>query len=176
SAYKKVHGSEDGLDPLKRQVKESPLPPPGFAIKTATQILEEKEAEFERTSPQLALWMKIKAALADTNGSEYFESSLKNAVVPQLRGTLIAARPSCRPKELLVAVPLPEALQPLQPEITLKLDKPLSGKPEKGAEFHWEGIPSAFTPNPAFMLTMEVETAKIEGLKNAPCASVPKKK
>jgi len=176
SAYKKVHGSEDGLDPLKRQVKESPLPPPGFAIKTATQILEEKEAEFERTSPQLALWMKIKAALADTNGSEYFESSLKNAVVPQLRGTLIAARPSCRPKELLVAVPLPEALQPLQPEITLKLDKPLSGKPEKGGGFHWEGIPSAFTPNPAFMLTMEVETAKIEGLKNAPCASVPKKK
>ncbi len=175
-AYIQVHGSNEGLDKLKLQVKESPAPPAGFEIKTATQIAEEKEAEFEKSNPQLALWMKIKGALADTNGAEYFESQLKNAAVPQLRGTLVGAKPSCRPKELLVAVPLPDAPQPLQAEITLKLDKPLTGKPEEGTEFHWTGVPSAFTPNPAFMLTMDVEAAKIEGLKSVSCGTAPPKK
>ena len=114
--------------------------------------------------------MKIKGALADANGAEYFESQLKNSAVPQLRGTLVAAKPACRPKELLVAVPLPDAPQPLQAEITLKLDKPLGGKPEEGTEFHWQGVPTNFAQSP-FMLTMEVETAKIELLKSAACAA-----
>ncbi|HLK66839.1 MAG TPA: hypothetical protein VKU19_25575 [Bryobacteraceae bacterium] len=171
-AYIRVHGSDEGLAQLKEQVKKSPLPPNGFDIKTATQIMEEKEAEFEKSNPQLALWMKIKAALADTNGTEYFESQLKNSAVPQLRGTLISAKPACRPKELLVAVPLPDAPQPLQSEITLKLDKPLSTKPEENTEFHWQGVPTAFVQSP-FMLTMDVETAKIEGLKSVPCGTTP---
>ncbi|HEV3199098.1 MAG TPA: hypothetical protein VGZ73_14395 [Bryobacteraceae bacterium] len=171
-AYTRVHGSDEGLEQLKQQVKQSPVPPPGFIIKTATQILEEKEAEFEKSNPQLALWMKIKGALADANGAEYFESQLKNSAVPQLRGTLVSAKPACRPKELLVAVPLPDAPQPLQAEITLKLDKPLSGKPEEGTEFHWQGVPTGFVQSP-FMLTMEVETAKIELLKSAVCAAAP---
>jgi tetratricopeptide (TPR) repeat protein len=169
-AYTRVHGSDEGLEQLKQQVKQSPLPPAGFAIKTATQILEEKEAEFENGNPQLALWMKIKGALADANGPEYFESQLKNSAVPQLRGTLVAAKPACRPKELLVAFPLPDAPQPLQAEITLKLDKPLGGKPEVGTEFHWEGVPISFVQSP-FMLTMEADTAKIELLKSAACAA-----
>jgi tetratricopeptide (TPR) repeat protein len=171
-AYTRVHGSDKGLEQLKQLVKQSPLPPPGFAIKTATQILEEEEAEFEKSNPQLALWMKVKAALADANGAEYFESQLKNSAVPKLRGTLVSAKPACHPKELLVAVPLPDAPQPLQSEITLKLDKPLGGKPEEGTEFQWEGVPTAFVQSP-FMLTMEVETPKIEGLKSTPCASAP---
>ena len=84
-------------------------------------------------------WMKIKGALADANGTDYFESQLKNSAVPQLRGTLVSAKPACRPKGLLVAVPLPDAPQPLHAEITLKLDKPSGGKPEEGSEFHWRG-------------------------------------
>lgn len=169
-AYTRVHGSDEGMEQLKQQVKLSPLPPAGFAIKTATQILEEKEAEFEKSNPQLALWMKVKGALADANGTEYFESQLKNSAVPQLRGTLVSAKPACRPRELRVAVPLPDAPQPLQAEITLKLDKPMSGKPEEGTEFHWQGVPISFAQSP-FMLTMEVETAKIELLKSVACAA-----
>ena len=53
--------------------------------------------------------------------------------------------------------------------ITLKLDTPLTGKPEAG-EIQWEGVPSSFTSDP-FMLTMDTEKAKIEGLKTAPCAA-----
>ena len=112
--------------------------------------------------------MKIKGALADVNGIEYFESQLKNSAVPQLRGTLVSAKPACRPKELLVAVPLPDAPQPLHAEITRKLDKPSGGKPEEGSEFHWRGVPTSFAQSP-FLLTMEVETAKIELLKSVVC-------
>jgi hypothetical protein len=67
-----------------------------------------------------------------------------------------------------VAVPVPG--QPKGPaEIALKLDKPLTGKVDPGAEIHWEGVPSAFTASP-FLLTMDTETAKIQGLKTTPCA------
>ncbi len=166
--YTRIHGSDEGLDQLKQQVKQAPLPPPGFKIKTASEILEEKQALFEKSNPQLALWMKIKAALADTGGEEYFESQLKDSAVPQLRGTLVAARPVCRPKELLVAVSLPDASKTVKPEIALKLDNLLGGKVELNTEIQWEGVPSAFVKDP-FLLTMDTETAKIQGLKTTPC-------
>src|ERR1039457_5549446 len=72
----------------------------------------------------------------------------------------------------MVAVPLPDAPQPLQAEITLKLDKPSGGKPEEGSEFHWRGVPTSFAQSP-FLLTMEVETAKIELLKSVVCVVAP---
>lgn len=174
--YSSWHGSEEGLDQLKQQAMASPTPPAGFHIKSATEIATEKEAEFEKTNPQLALWMKIKAALSDANGDQYFQSQLKDSAVPQLRGTVVEAKPECHSKELVVAVPLPGpdgAPQPgSKPEITLKLDAPLSGKPDLNSEFHWEGIPVSFTKDP-FMLTMTVEKAKLEGLKVEPCAAAP---
>ncbi|MGP8247590.1 MAG: hypothetical protein ACLQVN_24145 [Bryobacteraceae bacterium] len=168
SSYARLHGSDEGLADLKAAVKNSALPPDGFHIKTATEIANEKEAQFEQSNPQLALWMKIKAALADTNGDDYFTNQLKGAAVPQLKGTLVDAKPACHSKELLIAVPLPDAQQPLQAEITLKLDAPLTGKPELNSEFQFEGVPSAFIKDP-FMLTMDGEKAKVEGLKTTPC-------
>ena len=71
-----------------------------------------------------------------------------------------------------MAVPLPDAAKPLKAEITLKLDKPLPGKPEVDSEFQWEGVPSAFTKDP-FMLTMDTEIGKIQGLKTTPCTAAP---
>ena len=171
SAYSGYHGSLEGLDQLKQQAKGAPLPPAGFTIETASAIAAKKQAQFEQSNPQLALWMKIKGALADTNGEAYFASTLKDSAVPKLKGTLVEGKPACRSKELLVAIPDPD--QPgatLRAEITLKLDAALTGKPETNAEIQWEGVPAAFTKDPAFMLTMETEKAKIEGLKVTPCA------
>jgi hypothetical protein len=119
--------------------------------------------------------MKIKGALADTEGDQYFESQLKDSAVPQLRGVLIEAKPACHARELLVGVPLPDTQQTLRAEIRLKLDRPLTGKPELNQEFHWEGVPTAFTKDP-FLLTMDTDVAKIEGLKSAPCTTVTAKK
>jgi hypothetical protein len=174
--YEQYHGKDaDGLRQLRELAARTPLPPAGFKIQSVTEIAEEKRVKFEKTNPQLALWMKIKGALADSAGEQYFVSSVQGAGVPQLRGVLVEARPACHPKELLVAVPLPDAGQPLQPEITLKLDKPLAGKPEANAEFQWEGVPSAFSKSP-FMLTMDTEAGKIEGLKTEACVAAQGKR
>jgi hypothetical protein len=174
--YNRFHGVDPaGLEQLKQVAVTSPLPPAGFTVKSLTQIAQEKQAEFEKTNPQLALWMKVKGALADTNGEQYFATSLKGAAVPRLRGVLVEAKPACRPKELLVAVPLPDAKRPLQAEISLKLDKALAGKPAADTEFLFEAVPAAFAPSP-FLLTMDAESAKLDGLKTSPCTAAPAKK
>jgi hypothetical protein len=170
SAYSTFHGGTDGLDQLKEQAKGSPMPPAGFTIETANAVLARKEAEFKEKYPQLAMWMGIKGQLSDpANGMQYFEGQLKNAAVPKLKGTVIGG--ACRAKEIQVAVPRPDDNGPPQAEITLKLDAPLTGKPDPG-EIQWEGVPSAFSQNP-FMLTMDTEKSKIEGLKVSACAAAP---
>ena len=171
NTYTQYHGGDDaGLKELKEMAKAAPMPPAGFKIKSATEIATEKEEEFKKSNPQLALWMGIKKQLADTGGDQYFEGTLKNAAVPKLKGTVVEGKPACRSKELLVA--LSDATHP---EVSLKLDTALTGKPEAGVEVQWEGVPSAFTKDP-FILTMDTEKAKIENLKMAPCAAAPAKK
>ena len=175
TVYTSYHGSEDGLEQLRQQVKASATAPAGFTIESAAAASARKQKEFAEKNPQLALWMGIKGQLADTNGPQYFEGQLKDADVAgqggakALKGTLIEGRPACRSKELLVGIPEPG--QQAKGEILLKLDAPLTGKPEAG-EIEFDGVPRAFTREP-FLLTMEVEKAKIVGLKLASCAAAP---
>jgi hypothetical protein len=169
--YTTVHGSDEGLDQLKQQALASPLPPSGFHIETYAEIATKKENEFKEKYPQLAMWVGIKSKLTEPNGEQYFESTLKNADVPKLKGTVIEGKPACRSKELLVAIPEPGQQGTLHAEITLKLDAPLTGKPEAG-EIQFKGIPSAFTREP-LMLTMDTEKAGIEGLQVSPCTAAP---
>ena len=167
--YTTVHGSDEGLAQLKDQVKQNPLPPDGFQIMTKEQVQAQKDADFAKNNPRLALWNGIKGALAAPDGDQYFTDKLKDSAVPQLRGLVVEAKPSCRPKEILVSVPGGANQQQAGPaEITLKLDTPLAGKPEVGSEILWEGVPTAFTKDP-FMLTMDTEKAKVEA-KTTPCA------
>ena len=176
SAYNSYHGSLDGLEQLKQQAKATPLPPAGFTIETASAIAAKKQAEFEQSNPQLALWMKIKGALADTGGEQYFETQFKDSQAPALKGTLLEGKPACKSKELLVAIPLPDQKGTLQAEITLKLDAPLAGKPETGDTIQFAGVPKAFTKEP-FMLTMEVAKADLQPpVKTTPCGAAPARK
>jgi hypothetical protein len=175
NVYIKFHGSDEGLGQLRQLTARSPLPPPGFVIKSVAQIADEKRNAFDAANPQLALWMKIRTALLQPDGAQYFEMNLKGTAVPQLTGKLVEARPACRPRELMIAVPAPDSPDPTNAEIMLKLDKPLTGKPEAGQEIRWEGVPSAFTSNP-FLLTMETESTKIENLKVTPCTVAPVKR
>jgi hypothetical protein len=183
--YTTFHGSDDGLAELKELAAKSPTPPTDFKIKTASEVAAAKEEEFRTKNPRLAMWMSIKGQLADTNGQQYFDDQLKEHDMSGengaklLRGILVEAKPACRPKELLVAVPLPDATGTPVPEITLKLDPALTGKPETGGEILFNGVPSAFTKEP-FMLTMDSSKDKIDGLTLTPCAPprgpAPKKK
>jgi len=155
--YTQYHGADDeALKQLKQLALSSgPLPPAGFKIETVSEINVRKEQEFREKNPQLAVWMAIKGKLADTGGEQYFESDVKGADVPKLKGTLVEAKPACRPKELTVA--LSDATHA---EVTLKLDAALTGKPKTGAEMQFKGVPSSFSKDP-FMLTMDAEKASL---------------
>jgi hypothetical protein len=102
--------------------------------------------------------MSVKKELTTPNGPQYFESSMKGAAVPALKGKVIGAKPAVRSKELLIAI-----ADPNTPEVTLKLDTPVPGKPKIGSDIEFEGMPVAFTPDP-FNVTFEVERAKIKNL------------
>jgi Tfp pilus assembly protein PilF len=170
-AYNSYHGQDDaGLNELKTMAKSSPAPPPNFKVKTANEIAVEKEEEFKKSNPQLALWMGVKKMLTAEGGAQYFESQMKGAAVPALKGTVISAKPAVRSKEIVVGV-----ADKNTPEITLKLDAPLKGKPEIGEEIEFEGIPSAFQPDP-FMVTFDTEVAKIKGLTVKPAGPAPVQK
>ena len=179
--YTAYHGSDEGLQQLKELSLKAPLPPADFKIETASEVARKKEEEFKSQYPQLALWMGIKRQLTDTNGEQYFESTLKQADVSgkdgakALKGVVMEGKPACRSKELLVAIPEPNQPGTLRAEISLKLDAPLTGKPVSGTEIQFNGVPAAFSKEP-FLLTMETEKAKIEGLKAEPCAAAPVRK
>jgi hypothetical protein len=175
--YVGFHGSDEGLDKLKEQAKAAALPPAGFTIESAAAVAIRKQNEFAQSNPMLAMWMGIKGQLADANGEQYFESQLKDAKVPKLRGVVVEGKPACRSREILVSVPLPDTQGQATAEISLKLvdadRKPLAlpSKPVPGTEIQWEGVPSAFSKDP-FMLTMDTEKGNIEGLKTEPCGPV----
>lgn len=173
-AYVSIHGSDEGLDALKAQVKAAALPPDGFKIKTAHEVADEKQAEFEKSNPELSMWMKIRGALTDPADPDYFESKLKDSAGPKLKGVLVDG--ACKGKEITVAFPLPGQTGALTPEVKLKFETPLNGKPEANADITFEGaVATAFTKDP-FMLTMEIEKAKVDGLKTTPCVAAPGRK
>ena len=171
SLYVKIHGSDEGLAELKAMAKANPLPPAGFKIKTKDEIQAEKDAEFAKSNPKLALWLQIKGALAGADGEQYFANQLKDSAVPALSGVLVEGKPACRSKELLVAITTPGQQGTPAAEIALKLDTALTGKPEVGSAVEFEGVPTAFTKSP-FLLTMEAEKAKVQ-VKTTPCAAAP---
>jgi hypothetical protein len=175
-AYTQFHGDDpQGLKELKELAVQSPLPPSGFVVKSEAEIARAQEEDFESKNPELALWNKIKKALSASDGEHYFESELKDSAVPQLQGVLVEARPECRPTELRISIRLPKDPQNPSPDVLLKLDKPLVGKLELSNDVHWTGVATSFSKEP-FLLTMETEPSKIEGLGLSPCQPNLKKK
>lgn len=159
AAYGKYHGSDEGLTQLMAAAKSNPEPPAGFQIKSAAQIEKERiEAEqmFDKTHPERALWKDLKAALTSPTGETYFETNMKDALVPRLKGKLVAMSPASKPRELVLAI------ENAAGDVTLKLDGALPGKMEPGGEIAFEGIAKSFTKDP-FMVTFDAEKAKLTG-------------
>ena len=159
AAYVKYHGSDEGLSQLLDSAKSSALAPTGFQIKSAAQIEKERidaEQMFDKTHPERALWKDLKAALTAPTGDTYFETNMKDALVPRLKGKLVAMTPALKPKELVVAI------ENSAGDVTLKLDGALPGKMEPGGEVEFEGIARSFTKDP-FMVTFDTEKAKLSG-------------
>jgi hypothetical protein len=158
--YKQFHGSTEGLDQLKQQAKSSPTPPAGFTIETATSIgakKQQQEEEEAKKNPSLTLWKNIKGALTGADGANYFNTSMKDALLPTLSGKVVKLEPETRPKTIIMALE-----DGTTPDATLKFDTALPGKVEPGTTLSFEGVPESYTPNP-FMVTFKVEKDKLHG-------------
>lgn len=175
--YTNFHGSRDGLDQMLAAAKTAPVPPADFRIKSSYEIAAEQEEEFKKTNPQLALWMSIKKELAGPNGQQYFDSSVKDALIPPggegmpktLKGKVISMKPATRPKEVVLAISPGNAVG----EVTLKFDTALPGKADPGTELEFKGRAEAFSPDP-FNLTFDVDPADLSGWPaKAPAAAKP---
>ncbi len=175
--YVAYHGSEEGLAQIKQMAATQPLAPAGFDIKSKAEIEAAQAEQEKKSNPSLALWKTLKNELTSPNGQQFFEANMKGAKVPggaegvqRFRGTLVAAKPATRPTELIVAV-----TDPSTPEVTLKLDKALAGKPVPGSEVEFEGVPESFTREP-FMVTFEQATVTGVKMEAAPTRRAPGKK
>ncbi len=165
-AYAGYHGDESGLDQLKQTAKANALPPSGFTIKSVADVAREKAAEEEKfiaENPKLGLWKRIKEALLGAEGQQYFDASMKDAEIPELRGWVVESRG----KELTVGIS-----DKTTAEVTLVLDSPVA-KVDPGTELTWDkGVGKTFSKEP-FMVTMEVEKKNIKGLPSAAPAKRP---
>jgi tetratricopeptide (TPR) repeat protein len=159
-AYKGFHGSDQGFNDLIAAAKSNPLPPADFHIKTATEIAEEqqkKAAEDAAKNPELTLWKNLKAELTGPDGANYFNSSMKDAQVPTLKGKVVKLVPETRPKTIIMALE-----DGTTPDATLKFEMALPGKVEPGTELSFEGVPESYTASP-FMVVFTVDPEKLHG-------------
>ncbi len=106
-AYKSFHGSDTDFNKLIAAAKAGPMPPADFAIKNAIDIAKAdiaNEEEWNKAHPQEALWKGIKMALTGADGANYFNSSMKDAKLPTLKGKVVSLEPENKPKTILLAV------------------------------------------------------------------------
>jgi len=183
--YTNFHGSDEGAAEIRKMAQESVFPPADFKIASKAELDLQKEEEFRKANPMLALWKSVKGELTGPEGASYFENHVKGALLPggaggvrKFRAKLVAAKPPKNPKELVLSLEDPAG------DITLQiLEEPLPGSAPEGTELEFEGVPVAFRASP-YMLTFEVEKDQISGwptpspAKKAPAAkkAAPAKK
>jgi tetratricopeptide (TPR) repeat protein len=167
-AYKTYHGSDEGFNDLIAAAKASPTcPADAVHIKDAKSIQDEKDkaqAAADAANPQLTMWKNLKTALTGSDGANYFESSMKGALLPTLKGKVVSMTPALKPKTLVMALE-----DGTTPDATLKFETALAGKVDVGTELTFEGVPESYTASP-FMVVFAVEKDKLHGWtgKNAP--------
>ncbi len=92
------------------------------------EIVQEKEAKCTRSRQSAACALaKFTEQLTGANGDQYFETQLKGAAVPKLKGKLVSMKPSTAPKELVLAREYSPNAAQVRP---WKLENPLPGKAE----------------------------------------------
>jgi len=173
--YKIYHGSDEGFDRLVAAAK-APKPPADFKIEDVGAIAKDnlvKEEEWAKLHPQEALWKSIKQALTGPDGASYFGSSMKDALLPTLKGRVVSMTPALKPKTIVLAMDDGSTPPNTTGDATLKFDAPLAGKVDVGTELTFEGIPESFTASP-LMVVFNVEKDKLHGWtgKNTPTAPV----
>ena len=155
--YSTYHGSEEGLDAIYARAKSNPFPPAGFKIKSKEQLAAEADEKMRQEHPMLYMWLNVRKQLEAPNGKEYFNSSVKNTAMPQLRGYIISQSPARRPDTLVLGIQDRNTR-----EVTLKLDEAFRYPARRGTVLRFTCVPQRFTQSP-FNLGFDCEQSKVKG-------------
>jgi len=164
--YSNYHGSAEGLDQLIQQTASSALPPADFHLKSINDIEADKakdHAAWAAQHPDLDFWENIKTALT-TQGDAYF-SNLKDVGFPPAQSDSykgpamftgkVVSQPD--PKQILVNVDNAPA-----GDCLLKFDDNIKGTIPEGTEIQFKGVVDAYTKDPNYVLTLQVQEPKTD--------------
>ncbi len=153
NAYTRFHGEDaEGLQELKTLAKSQALPPAGFKILSEGEKLAAADEKMKTEQPQLYFWTRLKEALTAESGANYFENSMKDALVPQpdqepLKGTVVEAT---RKMAKLALSNAEEA------EVTLVFDPALKTDLAAGTIVEFWGVAQKLSSEP-FMLEFLID-------------------
>lgn len=167
-AYAGYHGSNDGLDDLKKAAAASALPPADLKIASITDISQGQaaaEEDFLKAHPDIKFWRTfLRDALKADGGEKYFNDSVKDALIPPQTGDFKQFKAKVvsmeNPKEIVVSVD--DADGP-NGDATLVFETPIKTKLDPGAELEFAGAPESYTKDP-FSITFKVDRANVTGL------------
>ena len=109
-AYTTYHGQDpQGFQQLLATAKTGVFPPADFKILSSDEVEKQRDLDLQQKNPALAFWLGLKKALSEPGGMQYFESGMKNTIIPPeghpaLSGTVISGRPELRPTTLVLGV------------------------------------------------------------------------
>jgi hypothetical protein len=106
------------------------------------------QVDLERT-----LWAGIKRALTGPDGEEYFQSSMKDAMLPRLKGILISAVPNDSGSSLVLGL-----TDSSTPEVALlphDANARSTSELTPGVQIEFSGVPIGFTSDP-FLVTFDL--------------------
>jgi tetratricopeptide (TPR) repeat protein len=166
-AYKGYHGSDEGLDNLKKMAATAALPPDDLKIASVTDIAQGQQAaeeDFLKAHPDIKLWRVLRDALKADGGEAYFEKNVKDALIPpqegdfkMFKGKLVSME---NPKELILAV---DDTDGPTGDATLVFEAAIKGKLEPGAEIEFAGAPQSYTKDP-YNMKFVVDRKNVTGL------------
>jgi len=164
--YTNYHGSAEGLDQLTQQTASAALPPADFHLKSINDIEADKakdHAAWAAQHPDLDFWENIKTALT-TQGDAYF-TNLKDVGFPPAQSDSykgpamftgkVVSQPD--PKQILVNVDNAPA-----GDCLLKFDDNIKGTIPEGTELQFKGVVEAYTKDPNYVLTLQVQEPKTD--------------
>ncbi len=156
--YTSFHGDDSGLDEIVKLALANPLPPANLPAVKSKQVIEaEREDQLRRDNPKLYLWQNVKAQLTGPGGEEYFNNTVRNSAMPELRGYLIAQSPENRPDTLVLGIEGRSTR-----EVTLKLNEAFRYSARAGTVINFQCVPRTFSQSP-FNVGFECDQSKISG-------------
>jgi tetratricopeptide (TPR) repeat protein len=159
--YVAFRGKKEGLQEMIDRAMKEPFAPADFRIKSVNEEAVEAYNKLLQEDPQKATWLNVRNKLI-AEGDAYFDSDMKGAALPKLKGKVVSMNPPTKPKEIEVAIFTEDG------ELKLVLDAPFPNPAEIGTVIEFEGTePKSWTKEP-FQVVGAIEKAKITGWPAAP--------